>query len=369
MSRSPLASIIGRVTNAVSQHGSSKPGSALLGARVNASRPQARCPISASRTYASTSSVGSKPQLNVPTSAGGPQAPLEYCSSLVQRLDPEAWLCSYFWPKRERAWFLAWRAFNLELHLVSTTVTQPALASIRFQFWRDALKAIFTKDTAGGAAAVPQHPVAVLLAETRRERPIQKYYLSQMIDTRAKNLSLPPSSPTLESHLTTHGPLHTSLLLGPLPLLLPPTHASTSGISHTLSHLSTLLCITSLLRSLPILVSKRSLNIPADVRERHGVVEEDVLRNGAAAKGVRDACYEIGTRGMDELITARRETKGAGGRVEPKAVRPLFLSAIPAERYLKRLEGVDFDVFHPDLQKQDWKLAPTIWWRSQTGKL
>jgi hypothetical protein len=144
----------------------------------------------------------------------------------------------------------------------------------------------------------------------------------------AKNLSLPSSSSTLESHLSAHAPLHTSLLLGPLPLLLAPADPASSGISHTLSHLSTLLCITSLLRSLPILVSKRSLNIPADVRERHGVVEEDVLRNGAAAKGVRDACYEIGTRGMDELITARRETKGAGGRVEPKSVRPLFLSAV-----------------------------------------
>jgi len=47
------------------------------------------------------------------TSAGGPQDPLAYCSSLVQRLDPEAYLTSYFWGKRERAWFLAWRAFNV----------------------------------------------------------------------------------------------------------------------------------------------------------------------------------------------------------------------------------------------------------------
>jgi NADH dehydrogenase [ubiquinone] 1 alpha subcomplex assembly factor 6 len=71
--------------------------------------------------------------------------------------------------------------YQLELHLVSTTVSQPALASIRYQFWRDALKAIFARDSTG---VVPQHPVAVLLAETKRERPIQKYYLSQMIDTR-----------------------------------------------------------------------------------------------------------------------------------------------------------------------------------------
>lgn len=57
-------------------------------------------------------STSSKPSLNVPTTSGGPQDPLAYCSSLVQRLDPESWLCSYFWPRREKAWYLAWRAFN-----------------------------------------------------------------------------------------------------------------------------------------------------------------------------------------------------------------------------------------------------------------
>ena len=75
---------------------------------------------------------------------------------------------------------------QLELHLISTTVTQPALAAIRFQFWRDALKGIFAKGAESGAAgsAVPQHPVAVLLDDLRRHRPVQKYYLSQMIDVR-----------------------------------------------------------------------------------------------------------------------------------------------------------------------------------------
>ncbi|OCF35922.1 hypothetical protein I316_02417 [Kwoniella heveanensis BCC8398] len=335
------------------------------------------------RTYASTSSSSSTPGPSSgpaspskatrapPSSAGGPQAPLEYCSSLVQRLDPEAWLTSYFWPKRERSWFLAWRAFNLELHLITTTVSQPALAAIRFQFWRDALKMIFSPNpNISSASAIPQHPVAVLLADMKRHRPVQRYYLSQMIDARAKTLSLPPSSPTLESHLTTYSPLSTSLLLGPLPILLPPTHSASSHISHTLSHLSTLLTTTSLLRNLPLLVSsKHTINLPADICEKHGIVEEEVLRKGAEASGLRDACWTVGTRGMDELITARRDLKETGGKVVPSGVMPLFLSAVPAENYLKRLEKHDFDVFHPDLQKHDWQLAPQIWWRYQRGKL
>ncbi|WVR08720.1 hypothetical protein IAU60_005778 [Kwoniella sp. DSM 27419] len=321
------------------------------------------------RPFASSSRSSSTPPPPSIQTAGGPQAPLQYCSALVQRLDPEAWLCSYFWPARERSWFLAWRAFNLELHLISTTVTQPALAAIRFQFWRDAIKVIFSPNP-DVAANVPKHPVTLLLSDMKKHRPVQRYYLAQMIDARAKTLSLPPSSPTLESHLITYSPLSTSLLLGPLPVLLPPAHTASAHIAHTLSHLSTLLTTVSLLRTLPVLVStKRAINIPSDVCEKHGIVEEEVLRKGAEATGVRDACLQIGTRGMDELITARRDLKETGGKVVPGGVMPLFLSAVPAENYLQRLEKLDFDVFHPDLQKHDWKLAPKIWWRNMGGRL
>ncbi len=160
------------------------------------------------RRYAT--SPGQLP-INKSDTAGGPQAATEYCAALVKKLDPEAWLCSYFWPRREREWWLGWRAFNvsrvaqqprlritdrptelirkqLELHNISSTVTQPALAAIRFQFWRDALSAIWAGASGG---AIPQHPVAVILAEMKRYRPVQKYYLNQMIDIR---VGLPPAS-------------------------------------------------------------------------------------------------------------------------------------------------------------------------------
>jgi NADH dehydrogenase [ubiquinone] 1 alpha subcomplex assembly factor 6 len=50
---------------------------------------------------------------------------------------------------------------------------------MRFQFWRDALAAIYTGDR-----AVPLHPVAQALADMRRNRPVMKYYLSQLIEVR-----------------------------------------------------------------------------------------------------------------------------------------------------------------------------------------
>jgi len=165
-------------------------------------------------------------------------------------------------------------------------------------------------------------------------------------DEQAKNLTNPPAARTLEDHLQTHGPLSSALLLGPLPLLLPPTHAQTSHVSHTLSHLATLLTATSLLRTLPILIGKRQVNIPADIAAKHGIVEEDVLRNGAHAKGLRDGLWDIGTRGMDELITARRELKGSGGKVDPGNVMPLFLSVVCSLFSLSHLLSRPFAVTH-----------------------
>ena len=74
---------------------------------------------------------------------------------------------------------------QLELHLISTTVTQPGLAAIRYQFWRDALNLIWTGKTADGEQrSIPQHPVAIILDDMKRSRPVQRYYLSQMIDVR-----------------------------------------------------------------------------------------------------------------------------------------------------------------------------------------
>jgi NADH dehydrogenase [ubiquinone] 1 alpha subcomplex assembly factor 6 len=173
-------------------------------------------------------------------------------------------------------------------------------------------------------------------------RPIQRYHLKQIIDARVRpNIS--PGTPsshcnqvnalqgprahaTLQAHIDAQAPLQNALLLGPLPLVLPPTHPATSDISHTLTHISSLLSTTSLLRSLPLNTSKRINTLPRDVCVAHGLVEEDLFRNGAGAKGLQDACFQVGTRGMDELITARSHLKS--GKVDPKAATPVFLSTV-----------------------------------------
>lgn len=251
---------------------------------------------------------------------------------------------------------------QLELHQVTTSVKQPTIALMRYQFWRDTLKSIWEDNP-------PHHPVAEQLAKAKRHRPLQRYYLKQLIDVRANATSGTPSHNSLQAYIDFNAPLQNGLLLGPLPLLLPPTHPATSETCHTLTHLSCLLSVVSLLRSLPLNINNLQFSIPRDLALKHGVVEEEVFRIGGEAKGVKDACFEIGTRGMDELITARSHLKETGGKIVPGSVMPVFLSAVPAERYLQRLEAVDFNPFHPELQKADWKLAPSIWYSAWSHKL
>jgi NADH dehydrogenase [ubiquinone] 1 alpha subcomplex assembly factor 6 len=77
-------------------------------------------------------------------------------------------------------------------------------------------------------------------------------------------------------------------------------------------------------------ISNRKFTLPSELAVKHKVVEEEVFRSGGEAKGLKDACFEVGTRGMDELITARSHLKESGGKIVPKEVIPLFLAAVSA---------------------------------------
>lgn len=124
----------------------------------------------------------------------------------------------------------------------------------------------------------------------------------------------------------------------------------------------------SLLRQLPSAVGRQQNPLPSAVCAEHGLSDEELFRD-PGGKRVRDAVFAVATRGMDEMITARRDLKDWGGAVRPPAAMPVFLAAVPAERWLKRLEAVDFDVTSGKMARHDWRLAPAIWARYLRGKL
>ncbi|KAL7412262.1 isoprenoid synthase domain-containing protein [Mrakia frigida] len=308
---------------------------------------------------------------NLPPIQGGSSSPSLYCRSLVQRLDHDAFLTSYFWPAgRKKDAFFALRAFNIELASIQETVSNPAIGRMRLQFWRDAVR-----DLSNGLPP-PLHPIPLLLSQTTTPstRDLTAYYLNQIIDAREANL-LDPPPPTLTSLLTTLSTTSTPLHLLSLSLLTPTPPAY---ITSSVQHLSLSIGLTNLLRALPFHLSRRrAVGLPLDLCAKERVVMEKVFRIASGkeggegglsqVKGLREVVWEVAVRANDELMTARRELELEGGTGFPvgKEFMPVFLSAIPARSYLQRLEQLDGDAFDPSLQRRHWRVPLDVWlaWR------
>lgn len=138
--------------------------------------------------------------------------------------------------------------------------------------------------------------------------------------------------------------------------------------------------------------------LPLDVMASTGVREEDVLRMGADAPGLRDAVFAVATRASDHLITARQmlkelqagrevghayEHEGEEGHEYHSAhVRPggehgsaqqnvlhdleqaigVLMPAVATGLWLDRLEKLDFDIFASGLRRREWRLPWRAYW-------
>jgi len=175
------------------------------------------------------------------------------------------------------------------------------------------------------------------------------------VDARTEELKGPShlTMDTLTAHAEATASTHYYLLLSLLGL-------SSDTLSHATSHLGVAHCISTLLRALPYHASKGRMVIPAEITAKHSVSQEDVFRNGPAAKGIDDAVFDFATIANDNLVTAREMFKEGGGRV-PQDAMPVFGTGVPIATFLERLEAVNFNAFDPSLQLRSWKLPWQIW--------
>ncbi len=180
---------------------------------------------------------------------------------------------------------------------------------------------------------------------------------------------------------------------------------------HLASHIGKAAGITAVLRGLPLLAfppppnhhSNRAalggaaassggarpaaVTLPLDVMADTGVKEEDVLRQGSEAPGLRDAVFTVATRASDHLITAREMLKnlragkdvghdfehegeeghdyqspapsvsGTQGQLEEiDRAFGVLMPAVATDLWLNKLQSVDFDIFRPELRGRDWRL-------------
>lgn len=176
-------------------------------------------------------------------------------------------------------------------------------------------------------------------------------------------------------------------------------------VDHVASHIGKATGIVAVLRGLPLIAFPPPPNhhsnnaafgsslggsvggrqgaviLPLDVMAESGVKEEEVLRQGAEAPGLKDAVFTVATRANDHLITAREmlknllQGKEAGhdfehegeeghqyvdskGNSESDLERGfgVLMQAVSTRLWLERLEKHDFDIFQPQLRAREWKL-------------
>lgn len=96
--------------------------------------------------------------------------------TLVKRADEDRWLSSRYAPSNKRRSLVALYAYNYELAKVRTSVSEPGLGAIRFQWWRDALDEIDAGDM------TRKHDVALALNELITSNGFSALVARRMLD-------------------------------------------------------------------------------------------------------------------------------------------------------------------------------------------
>ncbi|KAJ5782732.1 hypothetical protein N7457_004506 [Penicillium paradoxum] len=333
----------------------------------------------------------------------------KYCVALLSRFltirkyDRPSYTLSTFIPRHAQSFYIALRALNVSLSMIPDTTSSPTIGLMRLQFWRDAVTKIL-------AGTPPKEPVAILLASaiselherTQGRARISKGWLTRIINSREQTLTNDPypNIAALESYSENTYSTLMYLTLSALPM------ASVTA-DHVASHIGKAVGITAVLRGLPFVAfpapaaqappggaanaigggtKQGAVMLPLDVMAQAGVKEEDVLRYGAQAEGLRDAVFTVATRASDHLITVQQmlsnlkagedvghdfEHEGEEGHEydvsssarsgespldEINRAFGVFLPAVGTRLWLDRLEKQDFDIFSPELLKSDWRL-------------
>ncbi|XP_063984016.1 NADH dehydrogenase (ubiquinone) complex I, assembly factor 6 [Diachasmimorpha longicaudata] len=268
--------------------------------------------------------------------------PSHYCMELVRRNDFESYLCTLLLPNDLRAPAFAIRAFNVEIALIQDQTTEAAISGMRYSFWNDTLKKIYSDNP-------PQAPVPLELHRILKTVKLSKHYFQRLLDARWKKWQSSdfPDLESLEKYSEdTVSPIYY--------LLLEARGIKDINVDHIASHLGKSQGITTLLRSIPHHAQRRVCVIPQELLIKHRVPTESVFR-GEMSKELSDVIFNVASRAHQHLEKAKNLRKNT-----KKNLSSIFLPAVNIEKYLTQLQTFDFNVYSSSLHKKDNMLALQI---------
>ncbi|KAF2863142.1 hypothetical protein K470DRAFT_255267 [Piedraia hortae CBS 480.64] len=276
----------------------------------------------------------------------------KFCISTLRQHDTASWILLPYIPPHARDAFISLRVLNLQT-AASAGSTPPGttpppssgelIPALRTHYFQN----LITSSLSGRSS--PQ-PLSTLLTHAAQTAEWSPHFFTRLLTAR----SMPPLYPTLNDLEKYAEQTYSSMGY----LMLQALGVGSVSADHVASHVGKAEGICAVLRGVPAGLGEGRIALPRDVLVKRGVKEEDVIRRGAEARGLRDAVFEVATRANDNLVAGRRMWEGGRGEGGLEA----FLPGVATGLWLERLERVDFDVFHPKLRVTDWRLPWKVWW-------
>ncbi|KAM9574057.1 NADH dehydrogenase (ubiquinone) complex I, assembly factor 6 isoform 3-T3 [Guaruba guarouba] len=241
-----------------------------------------------------------------------PGGEVQYCAELVRKRDYEGFLCSLLLPVESRTSAFALRAFNVELAQIKDSITQKTTGLMRMQFWRDAVEGIYCDNP-------PHQPIATELWRAVKRHNLTKMWFMKIIDEREKNLDDRAYRNIQELEKYAENTQSALLYLTLETLGVRDVHAD-----HAASHIGKAQGIVTCLRATPYHCTRQKVFLP-----------------------------------MDICMLARSFSK----KVPVKAY-PAFFCTVALDDYLCNVRKVDFNIFHPSLQRKSTLLPLHLYVRS-----
>ncbi len=252
----------------------------------------------------------------------------QYCLNQLRRFDHDRYLAILLAPEADREMLAAYFAFDAEMMRIPTTVSEPMLADIRFQWWRETLEAMTpTQD--------PGHEIAAALSSTFFDRNLSPADLVSLIDLRARDLAEEPfrTMEELDSY-------HKEISQQQVSLFAEISDQSLGDQTKAqLERHLTAYEIVNQLRRLPHDIASSQLCLPLDVLGYHDLDPHDLFQ-GTHTVALKLAVDQVLEHAETLLMEAGdiylRDIKGLIAPMLPSALTPL---------YIKKLGASDFDLF------------------------
>ena len=186
----------------------------------------------------------------------------EAIAGVVRRHDPDRFLTALFAPPSKRDALLTLYAFNHELARAREVVSEPPLALIRLQWWREVVE-----------GAVRRHPVADLLRAAIAAGALARDDLLAMIDAREAEA---------ESGFATTGEWQAYLLGGAGGLAVAAGRLLGAPDIETLRRLGAACGLAGVLRSVPAHARRHRCLLPHDKLAEHALTPEQLIAEPAS---------------------------------------------------------------------------------------